>query len=47
MALSKNLSKKTGFHFELTPRKKNGTGQIVIKYSNDEEFNKIYTFLNK
>ncbi|TDJ05028.1 MAG: ParB/RepB/Spo0J family partition protein [Deltaproteobacteria bacterium] len=41
-----NLEQKTGFHFLLN-NKKNGSGQFVIKYNNEAEFNDIYDYLLK
>lgn len=38
------LEKRTGFHFELKD-KKNGAGEIILKYNNEAEFNDIYEFL--
>jgi len=40
------LEKKTGFHFDIGS-KKNGKGQIVIKFNNEAEFNDVYEFLLK
>jgi len=40
------LEKKTGFHFALKA-KKNGAGQITIKFSNEAEFNDIFGYLMK
>jgi ParB family chromosome partitioning protein len=40
------LEQSTGFHFSLKS-KTNGTGEIVIKYSNEAEFNDIYEYLLK
>jgi ParB family chromosome partitioning protein len=39
-----NLMKQTGYHFAIKS-KKNGSGQIVIHYNNEEEFNGVYNFL--
>ncbi len=39
------LEQKTGFHFDITA-KDNGTGKIVIKFSNEAEFNDIYEYLS-
>lgn len=44
--LKQKLEKKTGYHFDLKS-KSNGAGQIVIKYSNEAEFNDIFEFLMK
>jgi ParB family chromosome partitioning protein len=38
------LEQQTGFHFQLKS-KKNGSGQVVIKFGNEAEFNDIYEFL--
>lgn len=38
------LEGKTGFHFDLKT-KPNGSGTIAIKFSNEAEFNDIYTYL--
>ncbi len=38
------LEKRTGFHFEMKV-KKNGAGEIILKYNNEAEFNDIYEFL--
>ena len=40
----KTLEQKTGYHFGINSGK-NGTGQIVLKFSNEAEFNDIYEFL--
>ena len=42
--LRQQLEQKTGFHFTIKP-KKNGAGQIVMKFNNGEEFNQIFEFL--
>lgn len=44
--LKDRLEKKTGFHFALKA-KKNGAGQITIKFSNEAEFNDIFSYLIK
>jgi ParB family chromosome partitioning protein len=44
--LRNRLEKKTGFHFALKA-KKNGAGQITIKFSNEAEFNDIFSYLIK
>ncbi|HLE11935.1 MAG: hypothetical protein A2504_06510 [Bdellovibrionales bacterium RIFOXYD12_FULL_39_22] len=44
--LRQQLEKKTGFHFAVTT-KKNGAGQLVIKFSNEAEFNDIYQYMMK
>ncbi|MBL6988973.1 MAG: ParB/RepB/Spo0J family partition protein [Bacteriovoracaceae bacterium] len=41
-----NLEQNTGFHFMLK-HKKNGAGNIIIKYNNEAEFNDIYEFFIK
>ncbi len=40
----KTLEQKTGFHYGISSGK-NGSGQIVLKFSNEAEFNDIYEFL--
>jgi ParB family chromosome partitioning protein len=40
----KTLEQKTGYHFGINSGK-SGSGQIVLKYSNEAEFNDIYEFL--
>lgn len=40
----KSLEQKTGFHYAINSGK-NGSGQIVLKFSNEAEFNDIYEFL--
>jgi ParB family chromosome partitioning protein len=40
----KTLEHKTGYHFGINSGK-NGSGQIVLKFSNEAEFNDIYEFL--
>ncbi len=42
----KLLEQKTGYHFAISSSK-NGAGQVIIKYSNEAEFNDIYEFLLK
>jgi ParB family chromosome partitioning protein len=44
--LKNKLESKTGYHFDVKP-KKNGAGEIVIKFSNEAEFNDIFTYLMK
>ncbi len=44
--LRERLEKKTGFHFGLKTGK-NGSGSITIKFSNEAEFNDIYSYLLK
>jgi ParB family chromosome partitioning protein len=40
----KLLEQKTGYHFAISSSK-NGAGQVIMKYSNEAEFNDIYEFL--
>ncbi len=40
----KTLEQKTGYHFGINSGK-NGSGQIILKFSNEAEFNDIYEFL--
>ena len=40
----KTLEQKTGYHFGINSGK-NGSGNIVLKFSNEAEFNDIYEFL--
>jgi len=40
----KSLEQKTGFHYAINSGK-NGSGQIVLKFNNEAEFNDIYEFL--
>lgn len=40
----KTLEQKTGYHFSINSGK-NGSGQVVLKFSNEAEFNDIYEFL--
>ncbi len=42
--LKSTLEKKTGYHFGIKT-KKNGAGEIFIKFSNEAEFNDIYEYL--
>ena len=44
--LKTKLEQKTGYHFDVKP-KKNGAGEITIKFSNEAEFNDIFTYLMK
>lgn len=44
--LRNRLEKKTGFHFALKTGK-NGSGAITIKFSNEAEFNDIFSHLMK
>ena len=45
-SIRQNLEQKTGFHFLLNA-KKTGSGQVVIKFNNEAEFNDIYDYLLK
>ena len=42
--IRQQLEQRTGFHFHLKT-KKNGNGQVVIKFNNEAEFNSIYEHL--
>jgi len=42
--IRQQLEQRTGFHFHLKT-KKNGNGQVVIKFNNEAEFNTIYDYL--
>lgn len=44
--LRNKLEQKTGFHFDVKG-KKNGAGEITIKFSNEAEFNDIFSYLMK
>jgi ParB family chromosome partitioning protein len=44
--LKNKLEQKTGYHFDLKA-KKNGAGEITIKFSNEAEFNDIFSYLMK
>lgn len=44
--LRNKLEHKTGYHFDVKS-KKNGGGEIVIKFSNEAEFNDIFGYLMK
>jgi ParB family transcriptional regulator, chromosome partitioning protein len=44
--LRSKLEQKTGYHFDVKG-KKNGAGEIVIKFSNEAEFNDIFGYLMK
>lgn len=44
--LRERLEKKTGFHFAVKG-KKNGAGSITIKFSNEAEFNDVFSYLMK
>ncbi len=40
----KTLEQKTGYHFGINSGK-NGSGQVILKFNNEAEFNDIYEFL--
>jgi ParB family transcriptional regulator, chromosome partitioning protein len=44
--LRNKLEQKTGYHFNVKG-KKNGAGEIAIKFSNEAEFNDIFAYLMK
>jgi ParB family chromosome partitioning protein len=44
--LRNKLEQKTGYHFAVKG-KKNGAGELVIKFSNEAEFNDIFSYLMK
>jgi ParB family chromosome partitioning protein len=44
--LKNKLEQKTGYHFDVKP-KNNGAGEITIKFSNEAEFNDIFSYLMK
>lgn len=44
--LRNKLEQKTGYHFDVKA-KKNGAGEITIKFSNEAEFNDIFSYLMK
>lgn len=44
--LRNKLEQKTGYHFDVKA-KKNGAGEIVIKFGNEAEFNDIFSYLMK
>jgi ParB family chromosome partitioning protein len=44
--LKNKLEQKTGFHFDVKA-KKNGAGEIMIKFSNEAEFSDIFSYLMK
>jgi len=44
--LKTKLEQKTGYHFDVKS-KKNGAGEIIIKFSNEAEFNDIFSYLMK
>lgn len=44
--LKKKLEQKTGYHFDVKG-KKNGAGEFTIKFSNEAEFNDIFSYLMK
>ncbi|MBT3584358.1 MAG: ParB/RepB/Spo0J family partition protein [Halobacteriovoraceae bacterium] len=43
-SLRQKLEQRTGWHFGIS-QKKNGAGQITLKFSNEAEFNDIYEYL--
>ena len=45
-SFKEELEQKTGFHFDLKG-KKDGSGQIIIRFESDENFNAIYDYLLK
>ncbi|MFL5783988.1 MAG: ParB/RepB/Spo0J family partition protein [Bacteriovoracaceae bacterium] len=45
-SLKNKLEQKTGYHFAMKS-KKNGAGEITIKFSNEAEFNDIFAYLMK
>lgn len=45
-SLKNKLEQKTGYHFAMKA-KKNGAGEITIKFSNEAEFNDIFAYLMK
>ena len=45
-SLRNKLEQKTGYHFALKA-KRNGAGEITIKFSNEAEFNDIFAYLMK
>lgn len=45
-SLRETLERRTGYQFKIKP-KKNGSGELVIKFNNEAEFNDIYEFLVK
>ena len=45
-SLREELEKKTGLHFAIKS-KKNGSGEVVIKYNSEDEFNDIFQSLMK
>jgi ParB family chromosome partitioning protein len=44
--LKNKLEQKTGYHFDVKS-KNNGAGEIMIKFSNEAEFNDIFSYLMK
>ena len=44
--LRNKLEQKTGYHFAVKG-KKNGAGELIIKFSNEAEFNDIFSYLMK
>ncbi len=45
-AVKQKIENRTGYHVEIKG-KKNGSGSLTIKFSNDDEFNKIYEHLTR
>lgn len=45
-SLKNKLERETGFHMKIKA-KKNGAGEIAIKFTNDKEFNTIYEYFMK
>ena len=43
-SLRQKLEQRTGWHFGIS-QKKNGAGQITLKFSNEAEFNDVYEYL--
>ena len=43
-SVREKLEKKTGYHFNIKS-KKNGSGQIVLKFNNEAEFNDLFDYL--
>jgi ParB family chromosome partitioning protein len=46
LQLKNKLEQKTGYHFDVKG-KKNGAGEFVIKFTNEAEFNDIFSYLMK
>ena len=42
--LREELEKKTGYHFAIKS-KKNGSGEVVIKYNSEDELNRVFEYL--